>query len=475
MNNPPDDKIPKKAEQIIVTQFSDSKLKNGVDGKTPELHIAPAKNPLIYSQMENTRSQVEAVEAMTTGSTPMTWKDLANLTSKHIKGIPDQPRDGFESAQTYLDFNQKRNELWAKEKAIFNQSPADLSFDDPELPGKKQSRILVECADGRNAPVLFMDKKDLIKRYSIEWMPFAGLIIVPEIDNALTVPQLEEKFKAEPELEKMVFARMDLLFGQKVQEFIEKKTHQSQYAKLDFEFQAHFDGHHFPHHGCGAHCSNFNNAQLETIKDCILTERWLRARFPKQYVNGEFRVYRTAHDTGDGGNVYDGALLDQQKVDQEILTKHAAKFVEAKKYLAPQPAGNQDGIIYPYMANHTEINEADHDEQTVRISQDHFAHTLVGQSVLEICWTESAANVFSHLKILLGIIEKNYRKNHPEKPAIVHLDLPEHDTTIEKVYEAVMDMIQNDAELKTKMDAGTLQIVTTVTNSQTFVSHSEKN
>ncbi len=392
--------------------------------------------------------------------------EARNQLGLYIDMENDQPKEGFESSQEFAKHDQEVNQVWAREKQIYNRSPLEFYPDDPELPSKKQSRILVECADGRNAPTLFMKREQLTGRYAIEWLPYVGLIIVPEIESGLDQDQLAHKLLSDLELKKKAYERLDMIFGQKIKEFLKRKTTQPVLAKLDFEFQAHFHGKEFPHHGCGAHCSDFNQAQAETIKNVFLLDSWLKEKYPKEYKAGDFRIYRTGHDTVEGGNVYSGSFLDQTRVTQEYRSKHQKMFDQAAKFNPPKV--DQSGVTQNYQKNHLNIDVEEHDEQIVRVSQTHFAHTLKGRSALEISWTDSPELILDHLKLLLGIVDKNYLKHHPDKPAMLHLDVPARNYKIAAVFDKLRELIASDKEINDRIKENTLAILVTQTDPKTL-------
>lgn len=394
--------------------------------------------------------------------------ELRGKFDPYLDADTEESKGGFDTIEAFSKESLKTNEVWVKEKRIYDNSPSDFYPEDPEIPGKKQSRVLVECADGRNSPTLFMKKDQLTGRYAIEWLPYAGLIIFPEVESGMSQDELEKKLLADLGLKQKVFARLDMVFGQKVKEFLELKAGQPELAKLDFEFQSHFHGKTFPHHGCGAHCSDFNLAQAETIKNVFLVDFWLKEKYPKHYKAGDFRVYRTGHDTGDGGNVYSGSYLDETRVSPEYHSKHRKMFEQATKFKPPRV--DQFGVTQHYQKKYLKIDVEEHDEQTIRLSQTHFGHTLKGQSVLEISWTDSPELILAHLKVLLGIVDKNYRKHHPEKPAIMHLDIPARNYEIASIYEKLRSLILADPEIRDRISQNILKILVTQTDPKTLKS-----
>lgn len=393
-------------------------------------------------------------------------KRIVRMIEKHFEKFPEEPKDGFKNKFSFLRFSMEMNHILSTEREMYNEAPLEFYPDDPEIPGKKQSKVLIECADGRNSPALYLPQKDLLQRYSIEWLPFAGLIMVPELQSGKTKAETIKELDQNDELKKEIFKRFDLIFGPKVKTHIQRMMHLPSLHKLDFEFQSHFHGKEFPHHGCGAHCSNFDLAQAESIKNAFLLEEWLKDRYKTQTELGYFRIYRTGHDTGDGGNVYAGSYLDENKVTKAYYSQHAQMFEEAKRFQPPKQ--DERGVTMSYQNNHLQIDTEKHAEQVIRVSQTHFAHTLLGQSVLEISWTNNAKLIFQHIKVLLGIIEKNYRKVHPDKPAIIHLDLPLGRPEIRRVLSGLYPMIIDDPELKQRFSAGTLEMVVTETDQKSL-------
>lgn len=440
--------------------------------------IPPSLRPGIVPLILSTRARVKKGEgqlrdilyehAELVKQDPKRQRRITRMIERHFEQFPQEPREGFNNSRDFLRFNLEMNHILASEREMYNEAPLDFYPADPEMPDKKQSRVLIECADGRNSPALYIQQKDLLQRYSIEWLPFAGLIIVPELQSGKTKAETMEELEQNPDLKNEIFKRFDTIFGPKVKIHIQRKMHLPTLHKLDFEFQSHFHGKEFPHHGCGAHCSNFDLAQAETIKNAFLLEEWLKERYKTQTELGYFRIYRTGHDTGEGGNVYGGSYLDESRVSKEYYSKHAEMFEEAKRFQPPKQ--DERGIAMNYQDNHLQIDVEKHDEQVVRVSQTHFAHTLLGQSVLEISWTNNAKLIFQHIKVLLGIIEKNYRQTHPENPAIIHLDLPLGRPEVSRVFRELRSMITDDPELVHRFNSGTLEMVVTETDQKTLQS-----
>lgn len=395
------------------------------------------------------------------------------LLQSHLEEFPKEPKGGFNNSRAYVRYAERMNMLLAEERAIYNQSPLDFHPEDPESPGKKLSTILVECADGRNSPHLFLDQADMLTRFATKWLPFGGVMIFPEIPLGQSEQELDAMLDSNPELKAQIYRRLDVVFGASVRRFLRRKNDSDQFSQLHFEFQSHCQEKGFPHHGCGAHGSNFDEAQAETIKNCFLVDRWLKEFCPTKYGEGSFKVYRTVHDTGEGGNVYSGTHMDQKRVSSGYRQKHQSMFDQAaEKFSPPKAKGLAAGVVREYKSNHLSIDTEKHSEQAVRVSNTHYAHTLVGQSVLEISWTDSAENLFAIINKLLGIIDKNFREDGKNsKPAILHFDRLFDRPDISSVLNTVMSKIHADESLQSRLNDGSLQIVTSVTDPHTYVTN----
>ena len=467
---------------VRVEQLSPAERGSVVAEIEPAINRPPKSGRGILGLVQHVRTSLATnvgsdIASIVTGADPEgtlygdKLKDILALLENHLKEFPKEPNGGFNSAKSFVGYAKEMNKLLAEERSIYNQFAIEFHPEDPELPGKKLSIILVECADGRNSPHLFLDQSDMIARFATKWLPFGGVVIVPEIPSGLSEQQLDEMLESNPQLKKAIYKRLNLVFSASVNKFLRRKIKSDQFSKLHFEFQSHCQEKGFPHHGCGAHGSNFDEAQAETIKNCFLVDKWLRDTCPERYKEGSFRVYRTVHDTGEGGNVYSGTYMDQKRVSSDYFQKHQIMFDEAaKKYSPPKSKALAEGVVREYKNNHLSIDTEKHSEQSIRVSNTHYAHTLVGQSVLEISWTDSPQNLFVIIDKLLGIIEKNFRDNgQNSKPAILHFDLPDGRGDIMSVFSAVMNKIHADESLQNRLKDGSLQIVSSVTDPHTYV------
>ena len=415
---------------------------------------------------------------------------------EHVDKFPEEPKQGFNTVEEYKNYNRDMNLFLQGERAKYNQNPEQYHPEDPEVPGKKMCKVTFTCADGRICPTNFLNKDQTIQRYATRWLPHAGLVIFPEVTAGQDSQQLDQSFQQDPKLKETVMSRLDSSLTAKVENYLKKitsKEHMDKFSRLHFEFQSHYDSNH-PNHGCGAHKSNFDSAQAETIKDAMLVEMWLKERYPDQFAKGWFRIYRTVHDTKTGnqdksatnapdqgsaesnqdekgnGHIYSASNLDKTKVSKAYYEEHKQMFLDAEaRYSSPVIKGNPEGVFQEYKDNYVGIDEGSHSEQAIRIGDTHFAHTFLGQSVLEISWTNSPENLYKHIKILLGIIEANFRKNGENpKPAIVHFDLIQGRPDIAQVYEQTKQLILDTPEFKKQFDQGTLKIISSETNVHTY-------
>jgi hypothetical protein len=406
----------------------------------------------------------------------------------------EEPRNGFEDQYQYAAYVSKLNDVMANLHAVAMAEPQKYRLRDPENPEKLRGHFYVECADGRNALVPFKKPEKVLNIFDTEWLPAAGTIFFPEISVPNTPAAVSEIFHLKPGLKQKIFARMKFLYGEKLKQLIEE-FRSGELSTIWFEYQGHFDGEHFPGHGCGAHKSDINAAQLETLKNCFLTDAWLKESYPDEYKKGAFNVFRTCHDTGEGRPIYTAAKIDDEKMADEKKHLYAQSLEYAHKHFeAPHLADKNAGVVRQYYGNPTGIDMAEHDEQTIRISNLHFASTLMGQSVMEVSWIEDAETLYQHVKVLLSIIKKNFRnpaaweekeeeeaviaKKHHKKrpprtgipPAIVHFDVIEGNQEMDKVFHALRNKLIEDNEIAQSLKNGELAFHYTVTNRDTYKS-----
>lgn len=400
------------------------------------------------------------------GSADTTRKTLSGRVDDTLT-VPSAPKEGFNNLGSYTDYVLQINKRYAREFEEFKNSGGRFRLNDPENPGKFRGHILTECADGRNSLMLFIPQGEELSRFDYEWLPSAGVIFVPEIDSSASINGIQHFLESNPQLKEKIFKRFDMLFGQKIDESIEDYK-RGRLASVHIEFQSHFDSVQYPSHGCGAWGNNLVLAQLETIKNCMVAELWLKERFPDEYKKKLFKVYRTTHDTKPQGPVYSSAAVDMAYVREKAHGNEHLLDYAAKNYEPSVKADETEGIVRNFEGNPTDIETDEHDEQTIRVSKTHFASTIMGQSVLEITWTNNIPMLFDHIKILLGIIEKNFRKRNPFKPAILHFDLVNGDKTINEAYRQLISAIGDDRDLSRRMDEGSLIICSTQTDRQTY-------
>ena len=358
---------------------------------------------------------------------------------------PSAPEKGFMDLKSYETYVLQVNERYAHEHKEFKQAGDKFRLRDPENPEMLRGHILAECADGRNSIMLFIRPKDALSRFDYEWVPSAGVILAPEVNTVNSFDQVEEFLFRKPHVRDSIFKRFDLHFGQKIKDCLEDYKN-GKLSSIYLEFQSHFDSEHYPAHGCGAHGNNLIMAQFETIKNCILAELWIKEKYPDEYDKGLFKIFRTTHDTKPNGPVISAAAIDKKYLKERLVGGEKLLDFAAEKYESPVLADASQDIVRKFEGNPTEIETNEHDEPILRVSNTHFASTIMGQSVLEISWTNNAATLFEHIKILLGIIEKYYRKRNPDKPAILHLDSLKGSSAIDDTYKNLMSLIKNDED-----------------------------
>lgn len=413
-----------------------------------------------------------------------------------FKHSPKEPEDGFEHALQYGVYVKELNRVMAYFHALAVVDPERYRLRDPENPEQYRGHFYMECADGRNSLVPFKNPERVLNIFDTEWLPSAGNIFFPQVSVPKTSGDIQEMFNENPALKKEVFARMEFLYGEKLQKLLADYD-SGGLSTIWFEYQAHFDSDHFPHHGCGAHCSDLAAAQLETLKNCFLTEAWLKEMYPQYFEEGAFKVFRTCHDTGEGKPIYTAKKIDDDRLSGSEYSERIAPHADAIGYAhehfeAPHLAEPDQDIVRNYHGNPFRIKMAEHDEQTIKISNLHFASTLMGQSVLEISWTDDVETLYKHIKVLLSIIEKNFRnpetweeryqekkmeaKKHHRKapvrtkipPAILHFDLVKDNLAMLKVFEKLKRKLLKDPELASRIEIGSLQLIPTVTNPETY-------
>jgi len=377
------------------------------------------------------------------------------------------PQEGFEDLESFKQYLLQINKIYAGEYEEFKKTGDKYRLRDPENPEKLRGHILAECADGRNSIMLFIRPKDALSRFDYEWVPSAGVILAPEVNTVNSYNQVEEFLFRKPHLMESIFKRFDLLFGQKIEDCLEDYKN-GKLSSIYLEFQSHFDSEHHPAHGCGAHGNNLIMAQFETIKNCILAEIWVKQKYPELYEKGLFKIFRTIHDTKTDGPVISAAAIDGKYLKERLVGGEKLLDFAAKNYESPVMADSSQNIVRKYEGNPTEIETNEHDEQTLRVSNTHFASTIMGQSVLEISWTNDASILFEHIKILLGIIEKNFRKRNPNTPAILHLDVLKGNLPIGDTFKNLMTLIKNDDDIQKRLKDGTLLLCLTETDRDTY-------
>lgn len=389
-------------------------------------------------------------------------EEFAGRQNEQARILHKAPESGFADKKEFLEFVLEINSAMADDYAKFITQKDALRTRDPENPEKFISNIVTECADGRNSELQFMDRSEIAGRFDHEWLPFAGNIIFPEFTNLYTTQDWQNLMQTNPGLKEKFFKRLDSIYGHKIGEAV-AEFRAGTLSRVNLEFQSHYDPEN-AHHGCGAHKSNLLAAQLESIKDCMVADSWLAERFPEEYKAGAFRVIHTTHDTSENGPVRTSGSVNQTLPDEDWKKYGELFLYAAEKFQAPSISREKNGIIREYKGNPFEIETHDHDEQSVRVSHLHYAATLQGQSVLEISWTDSPETLASHIKILLSIIDKNFRARHPDKPAILHFDLVKGDEGIQKVYREARKILQSELDIAQKLEAEDLIIVVTETD-----------
>jgi len=398
---------------------------------------------------------------------------------------PDAPANGFSGPDDYSKFIGKMNAKAVKDQAEFKAHPEKYRLRDPENPDKFMAMTIHTCADGRCNPALYTKKE--LEYLNLNWQPAAGLIYFPEISVDNSRDGIVQQLTSDPAKKKMVFDRMDMMYGPSIAEFLEeyKAGVTSRYL---IEFQAHFDSNHHPKHGCGAHKSNLANAQKESIKNAVLAETWLKERYPEQFQKGLFCVSRSVQDNraegfaknnplkdekddSKNGHVYEGSHIDSL-LSAEDKGDFAPLFEEVTdKYVSPGIADKNKHIVRPFSGNPFGIDTAEHSEQGVRVSMFQWANTLNGQSAMEICWTNDPVTLQGHLNVLLGIIADNKFSNaNRDKPHYLHLDLVKGDPRTKAVYEQLRKAMENDPKIKSRLDDGSLFLKVTETDRATMKS-----
>jgi hypothetical protein len=217
----------------------------------------------------------------TDNSSDVTRNDVSQKLTNTLT-LPTAPKEGFNDLESYQQYILQVNEKYAHEHEEFRQSGDKYRLRDPEKPEKLRGHLLVECADGRNSIMLYIPEEKQLSRFDYEWLPSAGTILAPEVISVNSRDQVEDFLIQKQHFRRSIFERFDLLFGQKIKECLEDYKNKKLSA-IHIEFQSHFDSEHHPGHGCGAHGSNLIMAQLETIKNCMVADLWLKERYPDEY------------------------------------------------------------------------------------------------------------------------------------------------------------------------------------------------
>ncbi len=385
---------------------------------------------------------------------------------QHFREFPEEPSEGFANTNEYIRYASDINRLLVEERRLFNEHRAAFHLDDPERPGKKLTEVVVACADGRNCPTLCLSSEEVLSRFASPWLPQAGLIIFPEIPTPRSMKDLESIYTGDQW--PMIKDRLHFMYGSKLQKYLRNKQNLGDvFGRFVMQIQSHFCANDDAH-GCGAHGSDFGLAQLEAVKNCFLIDKWLQETYPDCYERGDLKVYHTTHDTREGGHIYSGASQNY-RIDNKIINEYGEVFSKAQEcFTPPDTDKNMFGVYRKYVSNHYGIDTDKHGEQAIRVSNKHYAHTLLGQSVLEISWTNNSVNLTAIIKKLLGIIEANFRKSKPDKPAILHLDLLKGRDDMTEVYKELMLQLLNDREIVEKMRSKSLIIVTSFTDPNSY-------
>ncbi len=375
-------------------------------------------------------------------------------------------KEGFASSAEFIEYVKKQNADILQDYSVYLENISKYRLKDPSNSEKHRAHIIVECADGRNSVMLFVPSEYLLNRFDIEWLPFAGNILFPEFAQFETLADWDA-MQGNAEMMEMFFIRLDFLFGTKVKESLQEYK-DGKLSKFFIEFQSHFDSH-SESHGCGAHKSNLLAAQLETIKDGLVTEAWLQDRFSEAFNAGFFEVFRTTHDTSANGPIFGAENVDKSHLMSDEYGLYSELFTYAAEHFkSPVFKDSLKGQVRLYQGNPYGIDLAKHDEQVVCVSNLHFASMLSGQSSMEIAWTDSAETLVAHVKVLLSIIENNFHSRHQDKPTIVQFDLVKGDVKMLEVYKKVRAILDTDEDVRHKQQQGLLEMVTTETDRKTL-------
>jgi hypothetical protein len=152
---------------------------------------------------------------------------------------------------------------------------------------------------------------------------------------------------------------------------------------------------------------------METLKNCLIAEEWIKRKYGKYYGEGKIRLYRTVHNTGEHGDIHQAREVEkEQGVDWSKRIEDTAALEERFQHPHQVTAA---GVIRPFQGNPLGAEIEKHYEQAIRVSNYHFAHTLVGQSTLEISWTDSLEIMKAHIKKTLFDCSGQFFKNPPRQ------------------------------------------------------------
>ncbi|MCC6643897.1 hypothetical protein IT411_04050 [Candidatus Peregrinibacteria bacterium] len=421
----------------------------------------------IKADIESSRGDVRDLVRSTLGI--LADQVLVQKIAVHLQKYPQVPRGGFESYVDYAEYMFGLNDILVHEKQMAFSSGEVLKMADPLKPGKYRDEIVVSCADGRSSYDVHVPAEKQVNRFEAAWLPVAGNVLFPKVklENGLaeTVSGLDEKNKAE------VDERLTYLYGKKIdQALAEWQSGQGKVASLQIEFQSHVHADHQDKMGCGAHKCDLLGTQLETIKNAALTEAWLKAKYPEAFAAGFFKIIRTTFDMGGDKSIYSAAKVDQ-RIPAEKTQIYGKLFSEAAERFAPDQLTDKTAEVFrKFQGNPLKIDLEKHDEQIIRVSDNQFAVSAVGQSALKMSWMDKVDVMADQIRLLLTIVNHYFKGRNPHKPILMHLDIdssrPDQKNKLSDLYK----MLINDDKVGPLIVSGGIQCLITETNPETLES-----
>ncbi len=224
-------------------------------------------------------------------------------------------------------------------------------------------------------------------------------------------------------------------------------------------------------HGCGAHGSDTNKALLTSALNALALREFLKECYPD--VANRVRVVRTHHMTGKDEKIVDAERMDvirmnhpNAQMDPEIARRIAGLFSPVFH------KNEQEGLVRDFQGNAYSINQVDHDEYIIRVSEYHKANGLEHTSVLEQVMLEDLDLTETIVLKLLSIAQgpKNRAAKERAKgkmqPIFIHLDTPVENAVMYKRYHDLYHRLKHHPQLIPLLESGQLSLQPSQTRRQ---------